>query len=166
MTTIKTKNFVLRPLKISDAKLYFEVMQDEETKKNMESVPDNLAEAKQEIKNYLKQVKEKGSEYFSIEVNGKYAGNVALQPQNWDFKTDEGRVHLWIHPDYRRKGLATKALNEVLKYGFKKKFKRIFAQCKAINKGVIAINKKLGFKRVKTFVNEQGVKKILWVKEK
>lgn len=166
MTTIKTKDFILRPLKLSDAKPYFEVMQDEETKKNLNSVPNTLAEAKQEIKDYLKQVKEKGSEYFSIEVNGKYAGNIVLQPQNWDSNSDEGRVHLWIHPNYRGKGLATKALDEVLKYGFKKKFKRIFVQCKAINKGVIAINKKLGFKRVKTFVNEHGVKKILWVKEK
>jgi|TARA_Y100000310_G_C20330891_1_gene645206 RimJ/RimL family protein N-acetyltransferase len=166
MTIIKTKDFILRPLKLSDAKPYFEVMQDEETKKNMVSVPNNLAEAKQEIKDYLKQVKEKDSEYFTIEVAGKYAGNVVLQHQNWDPNSDEGRVHLWIHPDYRGKGLATKSLNEVIKYGLKKKFQRIFAQCKAINKGVIAINKKLGFKKVKTHVNEYGVKKILWVKEK
>ncbi len=141
-------------------------MQDEETKKNMQSVPNTLTEAKQEIKDYLKQVKEKDSEYFSIEVDGKYAGNVVLQHQNLDKSSNDGRVHLWIHPDYRGRGLAIKALNEVINYGFKKKFKRIFAQCKAINRGVIKINKRLGFKKVKTFVNDYGVKKILWVKEK
>jgi len=63
-------------------------------------------------------------------------------------------------------GLATKSLGEVIKYGLKKKFKKIFAQCKAINKSVIKVNKKLGFKIVKTHVNGDGVKKILWVKEK
>ena len=163
---IKTKEFILRPIKISDSEAYFETMQDKETKKNMETVPETLKEAKQEIKDILKQVNEKDSEYFTIEVKGKYAGNVVLQHQNWDPKSDEGRVHLWIHPDYRGKGLATKALSEVVNYGLKKKFKKIFAQCNANNKGIIKINKKLGFKKVKTFVNKEGVKKILWVKEK
>ncbi len=165
MIIIKTKDFILRPLRLSDAKPYFEVMQNEETKRNMESVPNSLAEAKQEIRDYLKQVKDKDSEYFTIEVKEKYAGNIVLQHQNWDPNSDEGRVHLWIHPDFRGKGLATKVLNELLQYGLKKKFKRIFAQCKAINKGVISINNKLGFKKVKSYVNENGVKKILWVKE-
>jgi [ribosomal protein S5]-alanine N-acetyltransferase len=165
MVIIKTKDFILRPLKLSDAKPYFEVMQDKETQRNFTSFPKTLAEAKQEIKDFLKQVKEKGSEYFTIEINGKYAGNVVLQPQNWDVKTNEGRVHLWIHPNYRGKGLATKALGELVNYGLKKKYKKIFAQCKAINKGVIKINKKLGFKKVKTYVNEYDVKKILWVIE-
>jgi len=163
---IKTKAFILRPLKLTDAKPYFEVMQDKETQKNLMSFPKNLEETKQEIKEYLKQVKEKDSEYFTIEVKGKYAGNVILQHQNWDRKSNEGRIHLWIHPKYRRKGLGTKALEAVIKHGFKKKFIKIFAQCKAINKAVIKINKKLGFKKVKTFTNEQGDKKILWVLDK
>lgn len=166
MIIIKTKDFILRPLKLSDAKPYFEVMQDEETQRNFNSYPKSLTEVKKEIKDYLKQVKEKDSEYFTIEVNGEYAGNVVLQHQDYDPKSDNGRVHLWIHPKYRGKGLATKALGELVKYGLKKKYKRIFAQCKAINKGVIKINKKLGFKKVKTHTNEHGVKKILFVKER
>lgn len=166
MTIIRAKEFVLRPLKLSDAKPYFEVMQDKETKDNLESVPNTLNDVKQEIRDYLKQDKEKDSEHFSIEINGKYAGNVILQHQNWDPDSDEGRIHLWIHPRYRGKGLATKVLEEVIRYGFRKKFKRIFAQCKAINKGIIKVNKRLGFREVKTFVNEHNVKKILWVKER
>jgi len=94
MTIIKTKDFILRPLKLADAKPYFETMQNEETKRNMESVPDSLAETKQELKKYLKQVKEKDSEYFTIEINGEYAGNVVLQHQNWDPTSNEGRIHL------------------------------------------------------------------------
>jgi [ribosomal protein S5]-alanine N-acetyltransferase len=163
---IKTKDFILRPLRISDAKPYFETMQDEETKRNMETVPENLEETKEEIKRFLKQVKEKDSEYFTIEIKGKYAGNVVLQHQNWDPESREGRMHIWIHPDYRGKGIATKALSEVMNYGFKEKFDKIFVQCKAINKGIVHVNEKLGFKKIKTFVNEFRVKKILWVKEK
>ena len=62
MTILKTKDFILRPLKLSDAKPYFEVMQDKETKRNLESVATSLAEAKQEIKDDLKQIKV-GSKY-------------------------------------------------------------------------------------------------------
>jgi len=165
MTIIKTEEFILRPIKLSDAKHYFEVMQDKETKKNLTSVPKDLAEAKQEIKDYIKQMKDKDSEIFTVEIKGKYAGTVLLQHQNWDPASDEGRVHVWIHPDYRGKGLAERALKEVMNHGFKNKFKRTFAQCKASNKDMINVLKKLGFKKIKTHsVND--AKKILWVKEK
>ncbi|MBW3002021.1 GNAT family N-acetyltransferase [Candidatus Woesearchaeota archaeon] len=164
MTIIRTKEFILRPINLLDAEPYFEVMQDEETKKNLTSVPKNLSEAKQEIKGLIKQIKEKDSEIFTVEINGKYAGNVLLQHQNWNPASDEGRVHIWIHPDYRGKGLATKVLAVVVKYGLKNKFKRIFAQCKAHNKGVITVLKNLDFKKVKTHSVENS-KKILWVKE-
>lgn len=171
MTIIKTKDFILRPLKLSDAKPYFEVMQDEETQRNFTTFPKTFAEAKEEIRQDLKEMKEKGSEYFTIEINGEYAGNVVLQHQNFDPQSGEGRVHLWIHPKFRGRGLATKALGELVNYGLKTKYKRIFAQCKAINKGVIKINKKLDFKKVKTHIVKdkycpQGIKKILFVKEK
>lgn len=162
---IKGKGFILRPLKLSDAPGYWETMQDKKTIKGLMSVPHSLEEAKKEIREDIKQVKEKGSKYFTIEVNGKYAGNVILQYQNWDKHSKEGRVHMWLHPDFRGKGLATKSLGKVIEYGFKKGLKKIYGQCKASNKAVIRINKKLGFKKVKTHIVE-GVKKILWVKER
>ena len=165
-TTLKCKNFILRPIKISDAKPYYQTMCDKDTRANMESFPSSIEEAKKEIKEYLKQIKNKDSEYFTIEIKGKYAGNVVLQHQNWDPKSNEGRVHLWIHPSFRGKGLATDALEKVINYAFQKKYNKIFAQCKSINKGVIKINKKLGFKIVKKYTNENGVKKILFVKNK
>ncbi|MDD5699766.1 MAG: GNAT family N-acetyltransferase [Candidatus Nanoarchaeia archaeon] len=165
MTIIRGDGFILRPLKISDAKGYWETMQDKETIKGLMSVPHSLSEAKKEIKEDIKEMKEKGSEYFTIEVNRKYAGNVILQYQNWDKTSEDGRIHMWLHPDFRGRGLATKAIKKLIGYGFKKGFKRIYAQCKASNKAVISINKKLGFKKVKTHMVE-GVKKILWVKVK
>jgi RimJ/RimL family protein N-acetyltransferase len=165
MTIIKAKGFILRPLKTSDLKGYFEVMQDEETRRNLSSFPGTLAEAKKEIKEMLKQVKEDDSEVFSIEVGGKYAGNIILQHQDWDKNSDEGRVHTWIHPKFRRKGLATDALTEVVRYGLRKKFKMIYAQCKAHNKGVIKMLPKLGFEKVKTH-KVDGIPRILWVKER
>ena len=90
MVIIKNPEFVLRPLTLSDAKFYFEVMKDKQTQKNLTSVPNSLARVKQEIKKHLKEVKEKDSKYFTIEVNESYAGNIVLQHQNWDKKSREG----------------------------------------------------------------------------
>ena len=165
MTIIRTKQFILRPLQLSDTKGYFEVMQDQETKMNLNSVPADIKEARLEIKKYILQAKEKGSENFTIEIRKKYAGNVLLQPQNWDAKTTDGRVHLWIHPYFRGKGIATKALEATISHGFEKRYDRIFAQHKAINKGLLKIMEKLGFRKVKVHMID-GAKKILWVKEK
>lgn len=165
MAVIKGRGFILRHIKMSDANGYWETMQDKETIKALMSVPHSFNEAKKEIKDDIKEIREKGSEYFTIVVNGKYAGNVILQYQNWDKTSEDGRVHMWLHPDFRGKGLATKAMKRIIAYGFKKGFKRIYGQCKASNKAVIKINKKLGFRKVKIHMVE-GVKKILWVKER
>lgn len=165
MTIIKEKDFTLRPLSMDDLDGFFETMQDPNTKKNMNSVPSTLDEAKEEMHKMLKKVKDGLSEIFTIEVDGAYAGNVTLEYQGYE-PSDEGRMHLWVHPDFRGRGLGTKALKTVMDYGFKvRKFKKIFAQCKASNIPVVKVNEKLGFKEVKKHVNESGVEKILWVKE-
>lgn len=167
--TIKTRDFILRHFKLSDAKEYYESEIDALTKKMHTSFPKNFEEAKKEVSNKIKDYKKKPmvSEAFVIDIAGKYAGDVTLQYQNFDPKSNEGRVHITIHPDFRGKGLATNTLKEIMRYGFKKKkMKRIFAQCKAINKGVIRVNEKCGFKKVKTYVVDGGIKKILWVKER
>ena len=164
MTVIKSNGFVLRPVKLSDAEPFFETMQDKLTKKNLASVPKTLSEAKSEIRSMIKEMKEKGSEVFTIEVNGKYAGNVILQYQNWDQASKDGRIHMWLHPKFRGTGLSKKSLNTLIKYGFKK-FTRIYAQCKAINKRMIELLEELNIKKVKTH-NLEGVKRILWVKER
>ena len=90
MTIIKTKEFILRPLKISDTQGYWECMQDEETKKGFGSVPHSFHEAEKEVKEYILKSKKGLMEVFTIEVEGNYAGNIRLDRQNWDKETDEG----------------------------------------------------------------------------
>jgi RimJ/RimL family protein N-acetyltransferase len=165
MKIINGRGFILRHIKMSDAKSYWETMQDKEIIKELMSVPHSFGEAKKEIKDDINEMREKGSKYFTIVVNRKYAGNVVLQYQNWDKASKDGRIHIWLHPNFRGKGLATKVIHKIIGYGFKKGFKKIYAQCKASNKAVIKTIKKLGFKKVKTHMIE-GIKKILWVKEK
>lgn len=159
---IKGEGFILRRIKLRDSKGYWEIMQDKEAIKGFRNVPHSFEEAKKEVKDHIKKSKQGITEVLSIFVEGKYAGNVKLDYQNWDKTSDKGRVHLWLHPDYRGKGLATKALRRVIDYGFdKKKMKVIYAQCKKSNKAVCKVNEKVGFKRVEDrMVN--GIKKVWW----
>ncbi|MCR4327692.1 MAG: GNAT family N-acetyltransferase [Nanoarchaeota archaeon] len=162
MIVLKGKGFILRPIKLNDSKLYWEVMQDKETAKGFMGVPSSFEEAKKEVKDFIKKTKKGVSQVFTILVDGKYAGNVKLDYQNWDKNSSEGRVHLWLHPDYRGKGLATKALKKIINYGFKiKKMKIIYAQCKKSNKAVCKVNEKVGFRKVENRI-VNGVKKVWW----
>ena len=160
---IKTKNFSLRPIRMSDSRAYFECMMDEETRKNLTSFPETLQQAEKEIKGMQEEARDKDSKIFTIVVDKHYAGNVLLQHQNWDKKSDEGRMHIWIHPAYRGRGLATQVTREVEDYAFHHGFNRVYIQCKAINAGVMHICEKLGYRRVKSFKNDKGVEKVLWV---
>ncbi|MEA3430439.1 MAG: GNAT family N-acetyltransferase [Nanoarchaeota archaeon] len=163
MTVIITDEFTLRPLAVVDLEGFFETMQDSDTKKALNDVPADIEEAENEIQKMLKKVSDGFSEIFTIEVGGKYAGNVTLEYQGYK-PCDEGRLHIFIHPDFRGKGLATKTLKKVIEYGFnERKFVRIFAQCKASNIAIMKLNQKLGLKVVKEHINENGVKKVLWV---
>lgn len=166
MVIISGHGFKLRPLSIKDLDGFFEIMQDADTMKNLNSVPETIEDAKEELNEMLNKVRNRISEIFTIEINGEYAGNVTLEHQNYDPANDEGRLHILIHPKFRGRGLATNVLKTVMEYGFKKrKYKRIYAQCKASNIPVVKVNEKLGMKVIKEHVNESGVKKILWVKE-
>ena len=165
---IKTKDFILRHPLLKDLKEYYETETDELSRKMFMSYPKNIGEARKDILKHIKDNKEKPivSETFSIVKNNGYVGYVKIQFQNFDPKNDEGRVHIAIHPRFRGRGIATKALKAITDYGFEYyKFKRIFAQCKFINKGVAKINKKCGFKLIKTY-NSEGFRKMLWVLEK
>ena len=160
---ITTEDFTLRPISMSDIQGYWECMQDEETKKGFMSVPKDIGEAEEEIKEHIEKTEQGITEVMTIEVEGQYGGNVKLDWQNWDPEGDEGRIHLWLHPRFRKKGLATKALKEITRYGFEeKKMHAIYAQCKKSNISVCKVNEKAGFKAVEDRIIE-GIEKIWWV---
>jgi ribosomal-protein-alanine N-acetyltransferase len=147
MTIIKGKGFVLRPIKMSDAKAYFETMQDKETKKGFMTVPKSLQEAKKEIKEHVQRACKKTSETFAIDVDGEYAGYVKIDHENWDPKEYHGRIHYCTHPKFRGKGITTKAVKLVTEYAFKRyKFKRIVGRCRSFNKASARVLEKAGYK--------------------
>ena len=148
MVVLNGDGYTLRPLSIFDLDGYFDTMKNGDTIAMMNEVPKTREKAQEDIKNFLEKVASGVSEYFTIVVDGNYAGNIVLEHNNFTTHGTDGRLHIWVHPAYRGRRIATAALKQVIDYGFKKKYTRIFAQCKAENKVVEKVNVRLGFTRV------------------
>ena len=170
MIVLKGKGFILRPLRMSDAKPYFESMQDKDTKKGFMSVPKTFNDAKKEIKEKVQDFRKKKSFSFVIELNGEYAGYVTIEHYYRDIRERRGRIHYCVHPKFRGRGLAVKAAKLATEFGFKKlKFYRIVGQCRSFNKASARVLKKAGYKlegvlRKDAFKNGKYYDNLVWAK--
>lgn len=143
------KGFILRPIKMSDAQTFFEAETDKKSKKGFMSYPKNINEVRKSIKKQLKENKKKKplSETFTIEVNNKPAGWINIHDLNKEYHEHKGEIGYCLHPEFRGKGLTTKALKILIKYIFKKyNLKRLSATCRTFNKASAKTLEKTGFK--------------------
>jgi RimJ/RimL family protein N-acetyltransferase len=163
----KTKEFILRPITIKDAQGYLECHHDKEAKRNFMSIPKNLNEARKEVKESLK----KGIT-FAIEVNGEFAGFIHLELNNNLKYKHSAIISYGIRPNFRGRGIATKATKLVTDYGFKKlKLVRISGKCRTFNKASARVLEKAGFKlegisRKKILKDGKYLDDMIWAKVK
>jgi [ribosomal protein S5]-alanine N-acetyltransferase len=149
MKTIKGKGFILRPVKVSDAKGILECYEDKKTKDNFMSALKDLESAEKSCKKKANEFRKKkpSDEKWIIEVNGKFAGWVELNALNERNFEHRAYIGYCVHPKFRGKGLATKATKLLSKYSFKKyKLKRLEAMCRDTNKASARVLEKSGFK--------------------
>lgn len=171
MTIIKTKDFILRPIKVDDAKMYLESHLNKEAKKGFMSTPKNLVEAKKEIKERLEDEKKGTQETLAIEVDGEYAGFVNIHglTKNDRYK-HAAIIGYCTHPKYRGKGITTKAVKLVTDYAFKKyHLKRISGMCRTFNKASARVLEKAGYKlegilKKNKFKDGKYLDDMLWAK--
>lgn len=128
---LREEGFVLRPIRISDAKGYLECHKDNEAKKSFSSFPKNVKGAEKEIIEARKtEVK------FVIIVDKEFAGFIYLR-----------LTKIQTYKKFRKKGISTKSLKLVVNYGFNElELKMVVAWCRPFNKGSIRILEKAGFK--------------------
>jgi [ribosomal protein S5]-alanine N-acetyltransferase len=141
MVTIKTKDFILRPMTLKDAQGYLENHEDREARRNFMSVPKNLKETRKEIKEGLK----KSLLFLAIEVGDEFVGFISLKAdRNGKYSAV---ISYGINKKFRNKGLATKAVKKVTDYGLRKlKLKRISGTCRTFNKASAQVMEKSGYK--------------------
>jgi len=162
MVVIKTKEFILRPIRLSDAQGYLECHQDNDARKNFSSVPKTLAEAKKDLKKY--------KNVFAVEVNKEFAGFISLRLNKNPTYKHSAVIGYGIHKKFRRKGLATKVVKKITEYGFKKlKLKRISGYTRAFNKASQKVLKKSGYKlegllRKNKYIHGKYLDDMIWAK--
>jgi RimJ/RimL family protein N-acetyltransferase len=165
MVRIKTRDFILRPIRIEDAEVYLELHKDKYSKRNFMSVPKNLKEARKEITEGVK-----GGTTFAIEVNGEFAGFIHLELNKKPHYKHSADVGYGIMPQFRGKGLATKVLKAITSYGFNKLgLKRIWGSCRTFNKASARVLEKAGYKlegilRKNKFKEGKYLDDMLWAK--
>lgn len=107
---------------------------------------------------YLKKLFQKGV-YFLAKDNDQIAGVLIATVQKripiFDVKKGGIIKDIFIHPDYRRQGLATKLLREAQRYFKKKKIKFIELQVKSDNCPALKAYEKFGFEEYKKMMRKK-----------
>ena len=148
MEIAKTKEFILRHVKASDAQILFEIELDKENIKNMMSYEDNIEGIKKGIKEQQAQYRKKNpsNEQIIIETPEGVAGYVSIHGLNKPYIEHKASISYGLHPKFRGKGITTKAVKLITNYAFKKyNLKRIEACCRTFNKASARVLEKAGY---------------------
>lgn len=83
---------------------------------------------------------------FAIDINGEAVGGIGLHPQT-DIHCKNAELGYWLAEPYWGKGIISKAIPQILNYGFKTfDINRIFARPFGTNIGSQKVLEKSGFK--------------------
>lgn len=145
MAVIKTKKFILRSPRLSDAASIVKHLNDYQVSRNLSSVPFpyGLKDAKKWLR---KKVKSKGDKTLSllIEIEREAVGGISLDGIK---KGHEAELGYWLGRQHWGKGIMTGAVKAITKHGFKKyKLRRIQAHAYHFNKASMRVLEKNGFK--------------------
>lgn len=155
----ESDKFNLRPINIDDSQLYFESMLTDEAKKGFMSVPNNLEEAKEEIKEKIDgmNLDKPTHESYAIEINGSYAGYVEFNDLHETHFEHRGNLGYCIHPKYYGQGITTQAVIILTDYVFNKYdyIVRLVGWCRDFNVASARVMEKAGYKHEGTLVKNK-----------
>lgn len=137
----------IRKTKISDAKELCNLINHKDVIKQLVGYPYPcpLIKIKKDISKGLTDWKKKKAFAFTIFADKKIVGHIILE--NPDKHKTHYEVGYFIGKNYWKKGIATKAVKEILKFGFKNlKLKRIWGSNDSDNPASGRVLEKAGFK--------------------
>ncbi|MEA1937472.1 MAG: GNAT family protein [Patescibacteria group bacterium] len=146
--TIKTKHFILRPFKMSDAESVAENVNNKNIYRHMLVIPYpyTIKDAKQWLRKVINNNRKKIPEnaVFAIEIDGQAVGSISINKIEQEHKAEIG---YWLGEKYQGKGIMTQAIKEITKYGFRElKLCRLYAQVFSFNEGSMRVLEKNGYK--------------------
>ncbi|PIN93587.1 hypothetical protein COU61_00780 [Candidatus Pacearchaeota archaeon CG10_big_fil_rev_8_21_14_0_10_35_13] len=150
MKVFKTKKFILRPAKLSDAENIYKYQQDEGTQKNFMSTPKNVEEVKKELRNDFRDRKKpknkRDGEEWTIEIDGEASGQISIYFHDKRNRS-KAKLSAWIARKHRNKGIMTKILKIFTGYTFKKyNLVRLEGYVREYNKPSARMMEKAGYK--------------------
>jgi ribosomal-protein-alanine N-acetyltransferase len=138
-------NFSLRPWSINDLESLVKFANNYNVAKNMMDQfphPYGIENGKMFISNANK---ESPLRFFAIDVNGRAAGGIGIHPLT-DILRKNAELGYWLAEPYWGKGIMTKAVIQMVEYGFKSfDINRIFARPFGTNIGSQKVLEKAGF---------------------
>jgi RimJ/RimL family protein N-acetyltransferase len=147
MTILKDQDVALRKFKQNDAIRMQELANNEKISINLRDAfphPYTLSDAKDFIENCLSQ---DPITTFAIEYEGEYVGNIGLG-QGSDVYRKSAEIGYFIGEPYWNKGITTKAVNLITKYGFEKLgIVRIHTGIYEYNPASMRVLEKCGFEK-------------------
>tara|TARA_Y100000310_G_C20675373_1_gene812737 strand:+ start:526 stop:1035 length:510 start_codon:yes stop_codon:yes gene_type:complete len=138
--------FKLRRPKKSDLDCYYENRNNIELDRGLFSFtyPYNKKKAVEDLDKLIRNNEKANFDVFFIDINGECAGEVGITEI---FPKSKGKIHYWLGKKYRGKGIMTRAVKLIVKYGFKKyKLRRIWGKARKHNKASQKVMEKAGFK--------------------
>jgi ribosomal-protein-alanine N-acetyltransferase len=140
-------DYILRQKNIDDVEDFHRYYTDPEVNKNIiSSIPRNIEESKAEIRYWINVYYRNDGIYFGIarKDNNQLIGSIGVSSINKIH--NRGEVSYDLAKEYWQKGIMTKALNAMIKYGFEEmKLNRIEAFVTPENKASRALLKKCQF---------------------
>lgn len=148
MKPIKTKEFIIRKYKASDAKSIYKNINNKKIYENTANIPwpYKLKDAENYIQKNLNRYRQKKPESINyvIEIDGEASGGIGLHEIKEGHKA---KIGYWLAEKHWGKRLMTKIVRKILPYFFKKyKLVRIVGDIFSWNKGSGRVLEKNGFK--------------------
>ena len=132
---------VLRAFEESDSEKLFEMYSQFEPKGEFQGLPPRNAS---QIKKWLNQLREQGFYQFVVEVDDRIVGHAALCPSQ---RKTEAEVAIFVHQDYRGRGLGKQLLLGTLGFGCKKlELARVWLFVMGSNSVALRLFEEVGFR--------------------
>lgn len=144
---IQTKDFTLRPFRLSDAKDLAKNINNKTIARNTLHIPYpyKLLEAKSWLRKVVKQYRQSAADSISlaIEVNGEAVGSIGFH----NLTGHKGELGYWLAKKYWGQSLMSKVVKEMVRYGFiELGLSKIVAKTRLFNLASAKVLLKNGFK--------------------
>lgn len=145
---LATKRLILQPVRMVDAKAFFDHASIPEVAKNAGFLPKSISETRKYIRRSISEWRKAKPERMTVSILLKskrtWIGSVELR---W-LQDGVGEIGFFIHPNFWNKGYATEAANAILRWAFNRGgAHRMQGSCWTRNAASIRVLQKLGLQK-------------------